>query len=116
MARAPIYSPGDTVYLKDSAALGFLEAYIVQSIHHLPDSTIRYRLSTHLKPPTANMTMGDRNRGTILKSLSLFESELVPYCEALALAIDNVTKQLASLQAQFEVSGCQIDEGTEGTG
>lgn len=115
MAQAPIYNQGDTVYLRDSAALGFLEAYIVKSIVHRPDGLIHYYLSTHLKPPTANMTMGDRNTGRVLRQITFYESDLISYCEALVLAIENTEKQLASLQAQYVISGC-AGEGTEGTG
>jgi len=114
MAQAPIYSQGDTVYLRDSAALGFLEAYIVQSIVHRPDGVIQYYLATHLKPPAVNMTMGDRNTGRVLRQLTFLETDLISYCEALVLAIDNTEKQLAALQAQYAISGC--GEGTEGTG
>ena len=114
MATAPLYDQGDTVYLKDSAALGFLEAYIVQTIVHRADGSIVYHLATYLKPPAANMTIGDRNTGRVLHGLSFFESELITYCEALSLAIVNSQAQLASLQAQSEVSGCQ-DTGTDGT-
>lgn len=116
MAQAPIYTQGDTVYLRDSAALGFLEAYIIQTITHRADGLIIYNLATHLKPPTANMTMGDRNTGRVLLPLTFFEHELVPYCEALELAIANTQKQLVKLQAQQAVSGCLPDEGTDGTG
>lgn len=117
MAMAPIYSPGDTVYLRDSAALGFLEAYIVKTITHRPDGQIQYYLSTHLKPPAANMTMGDRNTGRVLKQITFFEYDLITYCEAIILAIENTEKQLASLQAQYAASGCaDEDEGTAGTG
>lgn len=116
MAQAPLYNQGDTVYLRDSAALGFLEAYIVHTITHRPDGLIVYSLSTHLKPPAANMTMGDRNTGRVLHPLTFFEHELVSYCDALALAVANTQKQLAKLQAQQAISGCLPDAGTEGTG
>jgi len=114
MADAPAYSQGDLVYLRDSAALGFLEAYIVSSIEHRADGQIVYRLATHLKPPAANMTVGDRNTGRVLNNLTLYESELCSYCEALAAAISNTEKQLAALQARYAASGC-VAEGTDGT-
>jgi len=116
MATAPLYSQGETVYLRDSAALGFLEAYVINSITHRPDGLIEYKLATHLKPPTANMTMGDRNTGRVLHQLTFFEGDLILFCEALSLAIDNTELQLARLQAVSLASGCVPDEGTDGTG
>ena len=116
MVAAPLYSPGDTVYLRDSAALGFLEAYIVKTITYRADGQIQYYLATHLNPPTVSMTMGDRNTGRVLKQITFFEHDLIVFCDAIVLAITNTEKQLAALLAQYAVSCAGDEDGTEGTG
>lgn len=111
MAEAPLYSQGETVYIKESAALGFLEAYIVDTITHLPTGVIHYELISSLAPPAANMTMGDRNIGRRKLPVTFIESDLITYCDALDLAISNTQVQLSTLQALQDAAGC-IDAGT----
>jgi hypothetical protein len=109
--QTPIFNTSDTVYLRESAALGFIEAYIVDSIIHHPNGTLTYQCITHLKPPTATMTMGDRHRGTTRRYLEFLEQDLATYCEALELAEANLSTQLATIQARRLSAGC--DTGTE---
>lgn len=98
-AAAPIYNIGQIVYLRDSAAIGFLEAYIIGSIAHQPDGRIVYTLVTSLKQPSAVLTIGDRITGQKALPIKFFESDLIGYVEALDMCIQNLQTQLSTLQA-----------------
>ena len=113
---APVYAIGDAVYIKESAALGFLEAYAIESIRYAQDGTIIYKLVSSLRPPTAVQSYGDRFTGQRLLPVEFFESDLVTLCEALDLSILSLNRQLSNLELLRVQHGC-IEEGTEeGTG
>jgi hypothetical protein len=95
---APVYNIGSVVYLRDSALLGFLEAYVVQEIKYA-DGAYQYTVHTSLRGGAPYPTLGDRNIGVQLKTLIIPESNLVTYCEAVRLAIICVRGQLQVLEA-----------------
>jgi hypothetical protein len=103
--RQPLYCIGETVYLRDSAALGFIEAYVIKLPHYEPNGDITYELVTQMKPHGLTHTIGDRITGQPSLPLRLPEQGLVTYAEALDLAIDNLTLQLNQLQAQRDALG-----------
>lgn len=97
--QKPIYNPGDIVYLKESAAIGFLEAYKVVHAKFNADGTVAYVLDTSVKSPTV-ATFGDMVGPPRYSALTINESDLVDYCGGLDLAIAVHERQLASLQAK----------------
>jgi hypothetical protein len=106
MATAPLYNIGDVVYLRESAALGFLEAYIIKEMTHQPDGNLVYTLVTSLKPPEAVQTIGDRVTGQLALPIKFYEEDLIEYTEALELCISNLQTQLNTLQAlQARIQG-----------
>lgn len=98
MTKAPIYNIGQVVYLKESAALGFLEAYAIKSIAYDPAGRILYGLSTSVRSPNAVQTVGDRITGLHAPPLSFYEEDLILFCAALDLCIANLQLQLTNLQ------------------
>ncbi|MFA5766578.1 MAG: hypothetical protein WC919_01475 [Candidatus Paceibacterota bacterium] len=98
MARAPIYNIGQTVYLAESAALGFLEAYIIKEIAYQPSGKIVYTLATSLKQPSAVQTIGDRVTGQRALPIKFYEEDLIGYEQALDACIANLQNQLTALQ------------------
>lgn len=104
------YDIGDTVYLRESAALGFLEAYIIKSLRVIPDGNVLYKLIVSLKQPVSGQTMGDRVVGVQEIPLEMYESDLVSYCDALELCEINLASQLANIQSLRSNSDCDEDE------
>lgn len=105
--QAPKYGIGDSIYLRESAALGFLEAFVIIKIEYNSDGVILYELATGTKTPSATMTIGDRNTGLITVPVKLAEYDLVNHCEAIRLAIANVELQLATLHRLATAVGCE---------
>ena len=107
MASAPKFNPGQIIYLQESAALGFLEALIIQHVGMDQSGRWLYTLATYTKAPTAAQTIGDRIIAIPKRRLpiSFYEEDLLLYCDALALCIANLQAQLANLQALQ--AGCQ---------
>ncbi|MCK9558122.1 MAG: hypothetical protein M0R50_08805 [Candidatus Cloacimonetes bacterium] len=101
MAKAPIYDIGQVVYLKESAALGFLEAYIIKDMAYQPTGKLVYTLITSLKQPDAVMTIGDRVTGRLVLPIKFFEEDLIDYKDALEICITSLTTQLANLTRSY---------------
>jgi len=102
MAAAPLYNIGSTVYLRESAALGFLEAYIVKEMAYQPNGKLFYTLSTSIRPPDAVQTIGDRITGRQNLPIRFYEEDLIAYREALELCITNLQTQLTALQRLYQ--------------
>ncbi len=95
---APLYSIGQTVYLRESAAIGFLEAIIVFRVGSETDGTWVYSASFAGKQPTLPLfgeLVSHSNGRVILYN----ETELVLKSEAVELAIESVETLLAKLVA-----------------
>ena len=97
--QKPTYNPGDVVYLSESAAIGFIEAYRIVHAQFNADGTVAYVLDTSVKSPTV-ATFGDMVGPPRYAKLTINESDLVDYCGALTLAISALQSQLSSLQAK----------------
>lgn len=95
----PIYEEGDTAYLKESAALGFLEAVTISGITRDKGKWL-YAIRAGVSRPTAPSHYGDRASLVNAKTLFFTESELISVCDALALAEANAQRVLDRLQAQ----------------
>jgi hypothetical protein len=102
MANAPIYNIGQTVYLKESAALGFLEAYIIKNMAYEPNGRLIYTLVTSLKSPAAVQTIGDRVTGQLALPIRFYEEDLIEYRVALETCIANLQNQLTHLQSLYQ--------------
>lgn len=102
MAKAPLYDIGQTVYLRESAALGFLEAYLVKDMGYQPNGRLIYTLVTSLKSPAAVQTIGDRVTGQRTLPIRFYEEDLIGYKEALEICIANLQNQLVALQRLYQ--------------
>ncbi len=99
----PTYNLNDVVYLKESAALGFLEAVRIAGITYGKSGWI-YTVSFNASRPINAPTYGDRivfNRGS---AVYYTEDEFVDHCTALNMmltfhqtAVDKITQQINSL-------------------
>ena len=107
----PLYDVGDVVYLRESAALGRLEAVTITGIHRYGSDWI-YSHAARIGSPTHAVIYGDRRSFVHGQLLYLSESELITHCEALTIAEANMQRQLAALQTQI-ASVCET--GTDGT-
>jgi len=110
---APLYSIGNVVYIRESAALGFIEAYAVESIRYNQDGVPTYKLVGSLKPPNVAQSVGDRVTGQRLLPIEFIESNLIDMCEALRLAAASLTVQLDNIESMQLAHNC-IDDGTDG--
>lgn len=102
----PKYNIGDTVFLKESAAFGFLEAYLVQLPIYKADGSIYYRLATGARAPIGVQTIGDRINGLAVVPLILPEHDLIAYCDALSITRDNLTLQLSQINNLITKAEC----------
>jgi hypothetical protein len=102
MAKAPLYDIGQTIYLKESAALGFLEAYTIKDMGYQPNGKLIYTLVTSLKQPAAVQTIGDRVTGQRVLPIRFYEEDLIGYKEALEIRIANLQTQLNTLQRLYQ--------------
>lgn len=102
MAKAPLYDIGQAVYLRESAALGFLEAYNIKSMSYQPTGKLEYTLATHLKQPSTVQTIGDRITGQRVLPIKFYEDDLIDYRTAIAICIASLQNQLAALQRLYQ--------------
>ena len=111
MTSMPTYDIGDIIYLRESAALGFLEAVKISGIMLGPNGWV-YAIAAKAGQPTAQSTFGDRITAVQGMVLYFSEDEFVTVCDAQLLVEANLTAQLNRIQAQ-RASQCP-DAGTTG--
>ena len=105
-ATSPGYSISDVVYLRASAALGYLESYRVDGIvYDEITSAWKYRIDI-TAAQGAGFTVGHTNDLRAERILYFTESELMTGCDAMTLVETNFTSRLARIQAQMVESGC----------
>ena len=111
--KTPLYDIDDVVYLKSSAARGFLEPLRVSGIafDRTSNSWI-YRIRIESRAPRGQ-TVGDFNDLKKEIPFSLSQGELVTFCEAIELAETNLTNALTRIQS---LRADQCSEDTAGTG
>ncbi len=102
---APLFEPGDPVYVRESAGMGFLEGYLVYEVGFSGAKPI-YTL-TPGQMALSTMTVGDRITGPKSVPLALTEDELCTVCEALDLVITSLQEQLAAAETQRTRLACQ---------
>lgn len=110
--NAPLYDVNDVVYLKESAALGHLEAVSISGVISRGASWL-YSIHASRGRVRAVAHYGDRITTTNAKTLYYTEDEFVLLCDALDLAEANAQAHLARIQAQ-RATMCPDDE-TAGT-
>ncbi len=98
----PLYDVNTVVYLKESAALGFLEAVSISGISREFDRWI-YTIRTRSGLNSAVGLYGDRISVSHGKLLRFNEDELVSMCDALRLAVANQRSVLEKLEAQLAI-------------
>lgn len=95
----PAYAPGDVVYLRESAAMGHLEAVSINGLSYNKGQWL-YSIQARVGSPTAQSTFGDRTSAVNGQILQFTESELIVLCDALALAEANAQRTLDKIKAQ----------------
>lgn len=99
MKTNPKYTVGDSVYLKESAALGFLEAVLISGVH-LGQNGWMYSIDVNIQRPAPIAQYGDRKSLVNTATLFFSEEEFVELCDALTLAEVNAQLALNRLKAQ----------------
>ena len=99
MSSTPLYDEGDVVYLKESAALGFLEPARISSIFKKNNQWL-YTVKMGASEPTSVAHYGDRIHMVSGSVVYFTEDEFVLLCDALDLAEANAKKQLIGIQSQ----------------
>jgi len=98
MAKAPLWSVGDMVYLRESAVLGFLEGYKVTNIIYDPGyNRWMYEIAIKHKGTEPSTTIDMYNLRT-QEVLRLGENDLISQGEAVDLAIINTEQRLEYLK------------------
>tara|TARA_R110000868_G_scaffold150227_5_gene373258 strand:- start:6536 stop:6868 length:333 start_codon:yes stop_codon:yes gene_type:complete len=96
---APLYEPGDILYLRESAALGFLEAMQISGMMYGPNGWL-YTVRARTGQPTAPSHFGDRITAVQAMTLYFSEDEFIPVCDAQALVEANLQVQLDRIKLQ----------------
>ena len=96
----PKYEVGDVVYLRESAAIGHLEAVRIAAVLNKGANWI-YTVNLYAGSPTAVAQYGDRIMQVNGATVYYDEGEFVSLCEALSLAEANLTLQLQKVQQQI---------------
>lgn len=115
----PLYKINDVVYLKESAALGFLEAVRISGVTKT-STTWLYTVYAGRMGAIAPSHFGDRKSMTEANFLNFTEDEFVTECEALTLTQANLQNQLDKVKSQKESkypNGCPtvVSSTTEST-
>jgi len=102
-ANTPKFAVGETVYILESAALGFMEPYKIEMIVHSSPDRITYFLYSGPRPPTVTTSFGDRISQHGRPVLEYEEAELITHEVAMNLSISNAAATLSKLQAQQDL-------------
>lgn len=105
MPTLPNYSIGSTVYFKESAALGFLETAVIDSITQNKHLEWIYTVVLPSSNPSVPAYGGDRKSFQSMGVLYFTESELIGRCEALTLVENYLERQLANIRT-LKASSC----------
>lgn len=101
---APLFEVNNIVYVRESAALGFLEAYRISSVLRASGDEWVYSINIIRRPGTPPL-FGERISHQPEGVLYFNESELISKCEALELIEDHLTSRLSTIQ-QLRASEC----------
>lgn len=108
----PRFHIGDAVYLRESALLGFVESYKIDGVEfNTRANQWAYKIVIRQRGPSTNTIIDRVDLSEKLRHITFFEAELIEYCEALDLAIQNTEERLARLRA----NRARCDTGTDNT-
>lgn len=96
---APKYSIGQSLYVRESAAIGFLEAVKISGVSYLNNAWV-YNIQASPSQPLAPSLYGDRTSLINGAVLYFTEDELIDQCAALTLAEARAAQVLADIQAK----------------
>jgi len=97
--NTPLYKINDVVYLRESAALGFLEAVRISGISKINSSWL-YTVHAGRMGAIAPTHFGDRISMTQGNILNFTEDEFVSEYDAMALSQANLQRQLDKIKLQ----------------
>lgn len=105
-AAAPIYLIDDVVYLRASAAIGFLESYKISNIQfNSGRNSWIYVIGLNYNVTGAPITIGDnitlKGGSHEDKILYFTENELINFCEAAAMVESVLENRLARIREQI---------------
>lgn len=100
---APLYNRDNDVYLKESAAVGFLERVRIQHVTQTPSGGWAYGIIQEPGQPNAIPTVNDQMQHIQRRQVYYGESELITYCAALTLAKAYFERQLAKIETMLAV-------------
>ncbi len=92
------YNPGDVVYLRESAALGQLEAVKISGAH-LGQNGWMYSINSSLSPPSMGGAM-ERRSQISTQTVYYTEDEFLVLCDALVLVETNAKASYDRAKAQ----------------
>ena len=98
VANSPKFNIGDLLYIRESAALGFLEPVKIRTILKNSSGWL-YTINAGMSGPNVPQIYGDRRLFVNGATLYLDETELISYCDALQLSIANAQANLNKLLA-----------------
>lgn len=102
MINAPTYSPGEVVYLKESAALGFLEAVRISGVMYTQNGWL-YTIQAKSGLPVSPSHFGDRRIAVHGATLYFSEDEFLTVCDAELLVEANLQAQLDRIKLQRSI-------------
>ena len=111
---APLYERGTTVYLRESASVGFLEAHTIAGVTRGNNGWV-YTILIRPNLPTHAPHYGERRSLTNGAIITFEECEFIQICDALALAEQYHQNQLAAIQNRIATHCVDPTSGTSGT-
>lgn len=113
MAIVSAFKIDDVVYLRSSAQIGFLEAYKVIRIFQTRNDQYTYAIDINKRPPSAQ-TLGDHIDLKGVRTLYFTEDELLTFCEAETLVVQNLERRLREERARL-AARCPTPPGSGST-
>lgn len=101
MINTPLFGPGDIVYIRESAALGFLEPVQINGAIYSSNGWL-YTVAARASSPMTPSHYGDRVTAVQGMVLHFSEDEFVTKCDAYLLVEANLQAQLDRIRLQRE--------------
>ena len=109
---APKYQIGDVIYIKASAQIGHLESFKITEILQVKKTRWLYRVAISSNPPISQ-TVGDRNSLKHGGTLVFDESDLLTFCEAQIIIVQNLELRLLTAKAKLKTYCEQPGSGSD---
>lgn len=95
----PLYSIGEIVYFKESAAIGHIEPVSISGIHRITNTWLYSVNSSSFNQQVG--AYGDRRSAIHMATMYFTEDEFVTQCDAFALATANAKLIYEKLALQY---------------